>query len=70
MPEAIPIDRTQIQMTIPSAPSAAGRVYGNAPQTKAWAEFPRPFGPKPAPKSDRLLGQALLTLRAKTPGNS
>src|SRR4029077_8068539 len=25
-------------------------------QAKAWAKFPRPFGPKPAPKSDRLPG--------------
>jgi hypothetical protein len=25
-------------------------------QAKAWAKFPRPFGPKPAPKFDRLPG--------------
>jgi hypothetical protein len=30
-------------------PFRAGRVYCNATQAKAWAEFPRPFGPKPAP---------------------
>jgi hypothetical protein len=28
----------------------------NATQAKAWAEFPRPYGPKTAFKSDRLLG--------------
>jgi hypothetical protein len=29
-------------------PFRAGRVYCNATQAKAWARFPRPFGPKPA----------------------
>jgi hypothetical protein len=37
-------------------PFRAGRVYCNATQAKAWAKFPRPFGPKPAPKFDRLPG--------------
>jgi hypothetical protein len=37
-------------------PFRAGRVYCKATQAKAWAEFPRPFGPKPAPKSDTLPG--------------
>ena len=46
MPGAIRIDPTQIQMTISSAPFRAGRVYCNATQAKAWANFPRPFGPK------------------------
>jgi hypothetical protein len=36
-------------------PFRAGRVYCNRTQAKAWAKFPRPFGPKRAPKSDRLL---------------
>jgi FkbM family methyltransferase len=34
-------------------PFRAGRVYCNATQAKAWARFPRPFGPKAAPQSDR-----------------
>jgi hypothetical protein len=37
-------------------PFRAGRVYCTATQAKAWARFPRPFRPKPAPKSDRLPG--------------
>ena len=37
----------------------ADRGYRKATQAKAWAKFPRPFGPKPAPKSDRLPGWRL-----------
>ena len=56
---AIHIDRTQIQMTISSVPSGLIAFNCDATQAKAWAKFPRPFGPKPAPKSDRLPGFSL-----------
>jgi hypothetical protein len=45
----------------------AGRVYCNATQAKAWAGFPRPFGPKPAPKvrqAPRLLGPGKYEIKA------
>ena len=58
---AIHIDRTQIQMTISSVPSGLIAFNCDATQAKAWAKFPRPFGPKPAPKSDRLPGLAWVT---------
>jgi hypothetical protein len=53
---AIHIDRIQNSDDYLLRPFRADRVYCNATQAKAWAKFPRPFGPKPAPKSDRLLG--------------
>jgi len=53
---AIPIDRTQIQMTISSAPSGLVAFIVTPTQAKAWAELPRPFGPKPPFKSDTHLG--------------
>jgi hypothetical protein len=34
--------------------------------TGSWAMFSRPFGPKPAPKSDRFLGYVFKALRAET----
>jgi hypothetical protein len=55
MPGQSHIDRTQIQMTISSAPSGLVAFIVTPTQAKAWAKFPWPFGPKAAPQSDRLL---------------
>ena len=54
---AIHIDRTQIQMTISSAPAGLVAFIITPTQAKAWAEFPWPFGPKTAIKSD-ILGRS------------
>jgi hypothetical protein len=64
---AIHIDRNQIQMTISSAPSAAFIIKPT--QAKAWAKFPRPIGPKPVPKSDRLPGVQALRNPGLVPNN-
>jgi hypothetical protein len=48
-------------------PFRADRVYCNATQAKALAKFPRPFGPKPASKSDRVPGWRLCEILGLVP---
>jgi hypothetical protein len=66
---AIHIDRTQIQMTISFVPSGLIAFIIKPTQAKAWAKFPRPFGPKPVPKSDRLPGVQALRNPGLVPNN-
>jgi hypothetical protein len=48
-----------------SSQGPSGRNRLQSP-TGSWAMFPGPFGPKPAPKSDRFLGYVFKALRAET----
>jgi hypothetical protein len=48
-----------------SSQGPSGRNRLQSP-TGSWAKFPGPFGPKPAPKSDRFLGYVFKALRAET----